>query len=228
MYVRHQSLVLAWPTPSQIQNPKTLVLGSFNPYNPDGLLLDYHYGRSSNHFWKSIARNINEDEGFFFNQNGFENKLNIMKNRFCCADVIDEIGLECANQAMLSDYIKNNIYSNFLDQTIWLSKTKSKRIFLKRRYNNSIIDFLNSTKSIKKVIHTMGNNRITNIERIKPKEKNIFPIGFGSYMGEIIKLCEAKGIEFTFNSLSPSAYAVKNGKTKVQDLDIWLKKSLLL
>lgn len=44
--VTHQSLVQNWATPARIVNPRTLVLGSFNPYFENGQVVDYFYGRS--------------------------------------------------------------------------------------------------------------------------------------------------------------------------------------
>jgi G:T/U-mismatch repair DNA glycosylase len=80
--VKHQSIEANWLAPNSINNPQTLVLGSFNPYKNNSELVDYYYGRKSNHFWKTIAIIINENENFFF-QSGtsLERKKEIM-NKF--------------------------------------------------------------------------------------------------------------------------------------------------
>ncbi len=73
--VNHQSLKANWINTFTIKNPKTLVLGSFNPYENKSKLVDYYYGRPSNHFWRTIAIIINEDEDYFFqNELGTERK----------------------------------------------------------------------------------------------------------------------------------------------------------
>ena len=64
--VRHQSLESNWLSPEQIENPRTLVLGSFNPSNGDNHTDDYYYGRKSNHFWRTIANIIGQQEDYFF------------------------------------------------------------------------------------------------------------------------------------------------------------------
>ena len=81
--VTHQSIIQEWLTPAQIENPRTLVLGSFNPYFEDGQVVDYFYGRYSNYFWKTIAQIVgHQNENYFLNN--IEGKLDLMNNRFCC------------------------------------------------------------------------------------------------------------------------------------------------
>lgn len=230
--VIHQSIELNWLKPTEIDNPKTLVLGSFNPYNPSrNSDLDYFYGRSVNHFWKSIARSTNKNENYFFDtQYGLQNKKDVMKERFCCVDVINKITFTAQREEILNEYLCKKVFAKFLDQTIWTTKTKyeNNSIELKREYNTSILDFLQQTTSIKRVIHTMGTNRIRDRKNIKPKEARLNNSGFRSFVTKIIDLCIEKQIDFVFESLSPSNYAVQNGRTKEHDLDCWLKKNLYL
>jgi hypothetical protein len=229
--VKHQSVELAWINNGEIINPKTLVLGSFNPFENKTKSVDYYYGRYKNHFWRSIAIILDKDEEYFFdNQKGFERKNEIMQNRFICFDVIDSINFKSVNQSLLDDYLKNEIFSNYSDQKIWTSITKYKNndsIQIIRNYNQSIIDFLNSNNSIKKVIHTMGVNRISE-ESTNPKEAKLLDSGFNGFIKKVRKICKQKNIDFILESYSPSDYAVKNGKTKKDDLILWLKNYLWL
>jgi G:T/U-mismatch repair DNA glycosylase len=229
--VKHQSIELGWIEPNEIINPKTLVLGSFNPYESKTKSVDYYYGRTKNHFWRTIANIIKKDEEYFFDKlNGFKRKKEIMQNRFCCLDVIDSIDFKAENDSTLDNYLKNEIFSNYLDQKIWSSKTKYKKqdsIQIIRKYNQSIIDFLNKSNSIEIVIHTMGVNRISK-DSANPKEAKLMDSGFNGFIKKIKTICEQKNIDFVLDSYSPSDYAVKTVKTKKDDLNHWLKTNLWL
>jgi hypothetical protein len=74
----------------------------------------------------------------------------------------------------------------------------------------------------------MGVNRIGSYSDIKPSEKALGFHGFGDYMRSIIDSCQERAINFCYESLSPSDYAVKTGKTKSDDLDKWLAYNLFL
>jgi hypothetical protein len=227
--IKHQSIELGWIDPSEIESPKTLVLGSFNPFESKIKSVDYYYGRTKNHFWRTIANIIKKDEEYFFDKiNGFTRKKEIMENRFCCLDVIDSIEFTSKNHAVLDDYLKNEIFSNYLDQKIWTSNTKYNKkdsIQLTRKYNQSIIDFLNSSNTIKKVIHTMGANRISK-DKAKPIEAKFMDNGFNGFIKNIKTICERKNINFIIDSYSPSDYALKSGKTNKKDLNSWLSTNL--
>lgn len=229
--VEHQALALNWLTADNLENPTTLVIGSFNPFNPNGLAgLDYYYGRTTNQFWKSVARIIGQPENYFFDQQlGLNRKIEVMRSRFCCLDVIDTIDFECENEQILTDYLNRKIFGEFADQTIWTSRTtrQGEFITLKRSYNDSIPNLLRESQSIRKVIHTMG-GRIANFNNINPIEQNGNPIGFRQYIQDIITVCEQREIQFSFYSLSPSQYAVNTGATLIGDLDNWLRDSLNL
>ena len=225
--VRHQCLELNWPSINQITNPKTLVLGSFNPYNGRTNAVDYYYGRTSNYFWKTIAF-IRELDENYYNQ-GIERKLEIMMDRFICMDVINQIEFSAENQELLTEYINNNIFSNFLDQKIWVSKTNFRNNYIKlsRSYNQNIITSIQNTNSIEKVIHTMGGDRI-NEDNATPQERKLYELGFNSYVNNIKKICREKGIAFITQSYSPSSYAVNNGTTPKNDLRNFLRENLFL
>jgi len=228
--IKHQSIELNWTNPSLIKNPKTLVLGSFNPYESEDKSVDYYYGRSSNHFWRTISTILNIDEDYFFNkQFGLQRKEKVMQERFCCLDVIDSIILKAENQLILDNYIKKEIFSNFMDQKIWLGTTNYKKkaqISFSRIYNQRIIDLLKDSKTIKKVIHTMGENRITEFE-VKPKELKLNENGFSSFFDQVKSICHLKGIQIIYESWSPSNYAVKNGSTSKENLRNWIENHLL-
>jgi hypothetical protein len=225
--VRHQYLELNWPSLNQIINPRTLVLGSFNPYNGRTNVVDYYYGRSSNYFWKTIASIRELDENYFYQR--IERKLEIMKCRFICMDIINEINFSSDKQEFLNEYINNKIFSNFLDQNIWVSKTnfRNNDIQLSRSYNQDVINLLRNTTTITKVIHTMGNIRINTLST-NPKEKRLGNMGFQSYVSQIKNICQERGIEFINQSLSPSSYAVNNGNTSLNELSDYLRNNLNL
>ena len=66
--INHISLHNEWYDNEIYSKAETLVLGSFNPYNNDETKnADYYYGRSSNHFWKSVSRNNKLNEDYFCN-----------------------------------------------------------------------------------------------------------------------------------------------------------------
>lgn len=236
--VRHQSLANNWLSPAQIENPRTLVLGSFNPFNERGNgIVDYYYGREKNHFWRRVAEIRNLPQDYFFRNNSvtaedtaLNRKVEIMRNRFCCLDVIDSINFESEVEDSLNDYLNRNIYANYLDQNIWVSKTKVEKlneVRLFRSYNYSILTVLESFPSIEKVIHTMGSNRISPLA-ISPQEKGLGDRGFSALMKSIIDLCNRTGRTFIYHSLSPSDYAVKTGKTSLAELDSFLREHLWL
>jgi hypothetical protein len=229
--VKHQSVELGWIKDDEISKPKTLVLGSFNPFENVTKSVDYYYGRNKNHFWRTIANILKKNEEYFFDsEEGFNRKKEIMQNRFICYDVIDSIQFRSENQFALDEYLMNEIFKNYSDQKIWTSKTKYKNSYsiqISRNYNQSIIDFLNSNNSIKYVIHTMGSNRISERSAF-PLETKLLDCGFNGYIMKIRKICMQKNIEFIFESYSPSDYAVKNGKTKKDELMLWLKTNLKL
>ena len=230
--VTHQSIIQDWPTPAHIQNPQTLVLGSFNPFFEDGQVVDYFYGRPSNYFWKVIAQLAGHQNEDHFLKN-INHKLDFMNNRFCCIDVIDSIVFTSENEPILQEYINKKIKSGFLDQHIFksktqfVSKTNSGTVYLKRNYNHAIIESLLKSSSIKRVVHTMGSNRITD-QTANPKEKRLAIDGFEGYINRIKTICANRKIRFINQSYSPSEYAVKNGSTPIPEFANFLIEHLYL
>lgn len=225
--IYHHSQKLEWITPDQIADPHTLVLGSFNPFNKNGNNVDYYYGRENNFFWKVISQfmGYNEEDYFFNNP---KRKLDVMHQRFCCLDMINSIEFSCDSIELLESYIADEVLSNFGDQKIWAQKAKTKNelgpIVLRRSYNQTILELLRESKSIKKVIHTMGRNMFKN-GSVSPKERNLGNEGFESFVNEILQVCTKREIEFIYDSVSPSAYAIRT-QNNLDDLRIFLKKHL--
>lgn len=226
--IYHQSQKLEWITPNQIADPHTLVLGSFNPFNENGNNVDYYYGRKNNFFWKVISQfmGYNEEDYFFNNP---KRKLDVMHQRFCCLDMINSIEFSCDSIELLESYIADEVLSNFGDQKIWAQTARTNNdlgpIVLRRSYNQTILQLLRESTSIKKVIHTMGKNMFKN-GNISPKEKKLKNEGFESFVKEIQQVCEEKKIKFIQDSVSPSAYAVKKQEENLDKLRNFLKDHL--
>jgi hypothetical protein len=227
MKVNHLSLSNNWPGPSIVNTPKTLILGSFNPFNPfNKENTDYYYGRNTNHFWKSIARNLKLEEDYFLNN--LSRKIETMnKFHFCFYDVVDYLEINCEDESSRDSFIKDNIYTNFYDSVVFKQKTRNYPIIeIKRHYNRSIIELLKSN-SFKKVIHTMGNNTIDEKMKTICKEKALRESGFQGFINEIGRICESRNITFVMKSFSPSQYAINTGKTSIIELDKWIKTNVL-
>jgi len=229
LVINHQAIQNTWTTPEQILNPQTLILGSFNPYNSIGNTVDYYYGRKSNYLWRRIAVIMGYDEEYFFdNIHGHERKHEVMKNRFCFYDIINRINVKGQDIQFVSKYVNENIFNNFFDSKIFVTKVKESQVSLQREYNRNIITTLETTSTINKVIHTIGNNRIVTPLDVSPKEKKLGIDGLGGFMAAIKQKCDERGIQFITQSYSPSGYAVRNGSTNIEDLDKWLEKHLNL
>lgn len=209
----------------KVSNPKTLVLGSFNPYNPEAKPIDYYYGRQKNHFWKSVARVLGLPFDSLQGPNTISAKLNVMHDRFVCMDIIDQVEISSDNPNMTNAYINDHIFRDFTDQKIWA--TKSNGVNIKRTYNKRVIYLLNNTDNIKTIIHTMGMNKISKPNRTSPRESALGINGFEGYMNAIFEICQRRNIRFEFQSISPSDYAVKRGSTKIDELDHWIKTNAL-
>ncbi|RBQ05849.1 hypothetical protein [Pedobacter miscanthi] len=225
--INHQAIQNNWTTPEQIINPQTLILGSFNPFNVNGNIVDYYYGRPSNYLWKRIAVIMRYEEEYVFDTIfGNQRKLDVMQNRFCFLDVINRIDVTGNNLQAIQEYINDHIFTNFSDSKIFINRTNRRQVQLTREYNNDIITFLQNTSTIKKVIHTIGNTRIVTPLNVSPRENNLGISGFSGFMSLINDVCEDKGISFIHQSWSPSAYAVRKGSTPIAELDAWLMEHL--
>lgn len=231
MIVQHLAIENNWLGPENIENPKTLVLGSFNPFNPNiNRNTDYYYGRSTNHFWKSIARNLNLHEDFFCNNR--ERKIEIMnKYQFCFYDIINSIEIsftdrEIINDDILTEFKNQKILTEFSDQVLFTSTTSYQgfKIKVKRNYNENVINLLNQG-NIENIIHTMGNTTIKQEFTTKWLENGLGALGFQGYLNRILN----QGIHFNPISYSPSGRAVKTGgENHINSLDNWINTNLIL
>lgn len=230
MNIEHQRFKQNWLNPTDIFEPKTLILGSFNPYNPRNPKdrVDYYYGREENNFWKSVSKIKTNNE---LNCN-LDCKKKFMHNNFCCLDVIDSLDItyfdtkDLLDRKILEEFIEKEIFTEFSDQTIWTTKTtyKNTRIKITRNYNQDVITFLEESDTIKKVIHTMGINRINSCFDENPKEKKLKEKGFNEYYNRIIKICNDKNIEFIKDCPSPSGRI--RGKENSNKLISFYKKHI--
>ncbi|WP_291098490.1 MULTISPECIES: hypothetical protein [unclassified Flavobacterium] len=231
MIIQHLAIENGWEGPEIVENPKTLILGSFNPFNTNiNRNADYYYGRSTNHFWKSIARNLNLHEDYFCNN--WDRKLEIMnKYQFCFQDIIDSIEIDFVDNQIDNDVILNNfmsakIFKEFSDQVLFTSTTTYKgfKIRVKRNYNENVIQTLR-TGSIKNIIHTMGNTTINQNFRTNWLENGLGGLGFQGYINRILN----QGVNFNPISYSPSGRAVKGGgENYINFLDNWTNTNLIL
>lgn len=206
---------------------KTLVLGSFNPNNPNlGENTDFYYGRNTNHFWKSIARNLDLNINFF--TNNIENKLEYMdKYEFTFFDLINSIDFICNDEYALNQYVSEKIFTNYSDNELFRVRAKDyngELIHKNLNFNYAIFDLLNS-KTIKKVIHTTGNNRIKQNLIANPVNQNL---GFARFINQIIESSNDNGILFEPISYSPSQIAVNlGGELYRNNLDNWIRENVL-
>lgn len=230
MIIQHLAIENEWAGPEVVENPKTIILGSFNPFDPNiNRNTDYYYGRSTNHFWKSIARNLNLHEDYFCNN--CDRKFEVMnKYQFCFQDIIDSLNIKCENQAVLLHFINNKILAGYSDSTIFKSQTmfENEIITIRRNYNSRILEVLNNG-TLNKIIHTMGNNRINQNLIVKPLENNLGLDGFSGFFQNIINNCNLNNIEINPISFSPSGRAVNAGDVNYRNnLDNWINDNLLI
>lgn len=231
MIIQHLAIENGWEDPEIVENPKTLILGSFNPFNTNiNRNADYYYGRSTNHFWKSIARNLNLHEDYFCNN--WDRKLEVMnKYQFCFQDIIDSIEIDffdnqIDNNEILIQFKNQKILTEFSDQVLFTSTTTYEgfRIRVKRNYNENVINVLNQG-NIKNIIHTMGNTTINQDFRTKWLENGLGELGFQGYINRILN----QGINFNPISYSPSARAVnRGGNDYIALLDNWINTNIIL
>ena len=210
---------------SVLEKSNTLILGSFNPNNPNENT-DFYYGRNTNHFWKSISRNLKLPENHF--TKNLQNKIDCMdKYQFFFCDMIDSIELKCDNNVILNQYINEHIYTNYSDIELFRVRPyvfRNNEIFKKVNYNDLIIEVLEQNK-ISRVIHTLGNSRINKNALANPLNNNL---GFNPFVTLISNTCINNQIEFITTSYSPSQVAVNRGGQLYKDnLDNWINKNII-
>jgi len=228
--VEHWQLNEDWPDLFTIKNPQTLVLGSFNPYNPQVEPLDYYYGRESNGFWRAIAALEGKDEEYYFHSDREEarsRKLATMDDRFALADLIDRIDFKSENEQSLDKYINQKVLKGFADQNIWRAASGSAEelVFLRRHYNQKILKFVAEQKSLKTIIHTLGSSNLSE-SKLSPQELSLGEDSLWVFFRKLEKLCQEHNIKFIRQSLSPSGYALSNGATDFERLKDFYREHL--
>lgn len=229
MQINHIAIENNWNLVNVFQNAKTLILGSFNPFNPNGDNTDYYYGRYTNYFWRALAEITNRHPNYFFNH--LELKLEFMVNhKFCFLDVINSIEILSGNnqEVPINNFVQRKILTEFSDQVLFTTRTtfEDTLISVTRTYNNDIIPILQQG-NIQRIIHTMGNNTIGLNFETKWKENNFGINGFQGFINSIRNLNQ--DIDFVAQSYSPSGRAVKvGGQDYLNELKIWLNENLNL
>lgn len=227
MVIDHNAIINNWNYNDVLQNANTIILGSFNPYNPQGENPDYYYGRRTNYLWTAIEEISNLNPTYFLNN--VQNKLEFMLlHNFCFLDVIDSIEITEANQnnEIINQFVQKKIFTEFSDQVLFTTTTKfeNTNIVLSRNYNENIVHLINQG-NIQKIIHTMGNNTIQMNLETKTKEYNLGINGFQGYINSIVNT----GINFIPTSYSPSGRAVRvGGHEYMTQLKEWLNEHLNL
>lgn len=223
MVINHVCKTNNWIKPQEIKGVKTLILGSFNPYNPSGVNADYFYGRSSNYFWKVIASLIDKKEDHF--TANFENKMEVMEHfKFCFLDVISAIDVTNPNnnELLVDKFVYEHIFTNFNDSKLFTTNHAKAAVIIQRKYNFEIIDSIEQLE-IKKIIHTMGQDTIKTNFKTKPSEKGLKANGFQGYIDSI----RNSDVYFEPISFSPSKYAVhRGGQEFLSKLTNWIKENL--
>ncbi|MFY0606431.1 MAG: hypothetical protein JXR10_06945 [Cyclobacteriaceae bacterium] len=230
--IQHNAIVNNWPGPEEVKNPKVLVLGSFNPHNPNDQNTEYYYGRESNYFWKAIAyiEMISNDNPFQIEdtshfQDLLNRKIEVMKLRsFVCLDVIDKVCYYNDSEDLCSQFVEHEVLTGYEDSTIFTSKVKEREYGIssriERTYNKNVHSFLRKYPKQIRVIHTMGNNRFLTDFRGTPIENNKGDAGFGDFGSEVNRLSR----EFVLDSKSPSGRMIPNEEHEnFFELVKWLK-----
>jgi hypothetical protein len=230
--VNHTCIEQKWHEKKEISdllfNAETLVLGSFNPHNPNGNNADFYYGRCSNFLWKVIAELTQKDEQFYCNR--LDRKIEAMQEySFCFLDLISsiEVSTNSTDESLIDRFLNQKIFSGYSDNVLFTSNTsfENDEVQVIRNYNQQIEDVLYNGK-FQKVIHTLGNSTINQDFVTKPIEKNRKESGFQGYWNKLIESSNTN--TFIRESYSPSAYAVRKlGSENYKQLTKWIGFNLL-
>ena len=229
MKIKHAAIENNWmdeKVTNLLYNSNKLVLGSFNPYNPSNNT-DFYYGRCSNFFWKIIAQIEGKNEQHYCNN--LQLKIEAMeKYSFCFLDLIDSIEISSSNadSQLIEDFVENKIYTGYSDSVLFTANTayKNTTIKVERTYNKLVLDVLEKGK-INKVVHTLGNTRISEQFKTNPVERALQADGFQGYWNSIVN--RKKNIEIIRKSYIPSAYAVRRlGAENYLNMKMWFETNI--
>ena len=201
----------------QINNPKTLVLGSFNPFNPNlKTQTEFYYGRIQNRFWSTIG-NLKYNNRDYFKFSLEKKILELQSSKFILMDLIESIEFKCESENFLEKYINNKVFENFGDSDIWVSKKRTHpQINLRRIYNQKIINFISENNSILRIVNTLGKNK-GDLNSFNKREKN-----WNEFTKSLFDISKQKNIEIVNESVSPSPLGCSQKK-----LDSWMERFIL-
>jgi len=226
MIINHNATINNWNQTELMQNADLIIMGSFNPFNPNGENADFYYGRTTNYFWRAIAEIKNLNPNIF--NNNIDNKLDIMRElRFCFLDIINTLEITSLNneEEVLQSFVREKIYKEFSDDVLFRRRTKfqNTQILIQRHYNEDIFQILEQGRN-RKIIHTMGNNRISQRFDTKPCEPQFGQNGFHGFINLIHN---HPFVNFNPLSYSPSGRAVRTGGAEYWfNLKSWLAEQL--
>ncbi|WP_405411672.1 hypothetical protein [Maribacter sp. Asnod1-A12] len=219
--VTHISEVFNWDS-KQPKQPQTLILGSFNPFNPkDKTPTDFYYSRipkrgRGNRFWTSIGK-LKYDNTKYFKDNPGSRFQELEETGFMFLDLIKSIEFSSEDEHVLNQFLEKKVFGNFGDNDILRSKLsyESHIINIKRNYNEKILKILSSTKSIKKVINTLGSTNGNLGFNVREKE-------WTEFKSELFQICNSKNIELILESVSPSPQGGSD-----EELEKWMCDNVL-
>ena len=214
--IEHLNNISKWDN-LQINNPKTLVIGSFNPYNPNlKSQTEFYYGRNQNRFWSTIGNlKYNNKDYFKFS---LEKKIKELQlSKFILMDLIESIEFKCDSENILEKYINNKVFENFGDSDIWVSKKRTNpQINLRRNYNQKIIQFLSKNNTVSRIVNTLRKNK-GDLNSFNKREKN-----WNEFTKSLFDISKQKNIEIVNESVSPSPLGCSQKK-----LDSWVESFIL-
>ena len=208
----------------QPKQPKILVLGSFNPYNPDDdSPTDFYYSRipkrgSGNRFWPTIGK-LKYNNPKYFRENPERRFEELVESEFMFLDLIKSIEFTSEDGMILNQFLKKKIYKNFSDSNIWTTKTyyESIPITIKRNYNEKVLETLSNLKSIKKVINTLGSVRGNLGFNSREKE-------WSDFKNQLFQICNSRDdIDLVLQSVSPS----QRSRVMIEELEKWMNNHIL-
>lgn len=216
LVVEHLNNIVKWDA-LQINDPKTMIIGSFNPYNPNlKISTDFYYGRIQNRFWSTIGNLKYQNKDHF--KYSIKNKIDeLQSSSIIFMDLIESLEFQCDDIVYLEKYIAEKVFGNYGDNDIWVSKTRSEpQIKLKRNYNYEILEFLSHNSSVKRIVNTLGKNR-GDLGNFNKRDKD-----WVEFKKSLFEISSQKDIEVVKESVSPSPLGGAQS-----ELNSWVKNFIL-